>query len=546
MRSEITKVLRKQQLPPRLIVLFGGEVNVYPLEGTQSLGRTSKATAPSIAVPSRAVSRTHGEFLTDQGMTAYRDLGSTNGTTLNAKAVQPQMIQVLSDGDILKIHGKNDADRDLDVTMCFVTSYHPDSVWTSQALTDDIREVVIGRQAGIGLQDRSVSRKHASFFKASGGWAIIDHGSTNGVELNGKKLQSPEYLKPGDAVRISDYLFFFTGDRLLHQADAPGASPHDAVLPAEGQKPQKPYVPQGAPHDPHAPQQPHFIPQQEGRAHQQGAAEREILSIWIEERNVWNRAVKKTLLKDIRMEIPSGSMVLVLGGSGAGKTTFVNAVMGYEPAQGQIRYKGIDIYEEYEQMKYEIGYVPQQDLLRMSDVVYDTIMNAAQMRLPSRLSQAEREERVEKTIRLLGLDRVRDSLVGKLSGGQRKRLSIAVEYIGDPSLFFLDEPDSGLDGVMARALMENLRQIADDNRIVIVISHSPDRAFELWDRVVVLAKDSRDDSGHLVYFGSPKDACAFFDAESLEQVVRRINNTDEGGDGLADHYIRKYEQAQRR
>ena len=247
------------------------------------------------------------------------------------------------------------------------------------------------------------------------------------------------------------------------------------------------------------------------------------------------------LLKDIKLDIPMSSMVLILGGSGAGKTTFMNAVMGYEQAKGTIRYRGTDIYEEYEKMKYEIGYVPQQDLVRENDTVYATLRNAAEMRMPASSSEEEYAARVAETLKVLGLEREKDSYVGKLSGGQRKRLSIAVEYVGSPALFFLDEPDSGLDGTMARALMENLRQIADSGKIVMVISHSPDRAFELFDQVIVLAKGSHDDCGHLVFSGAPKAACAFFGVESLEKIVRRINRRDEGGDGMADYYIEKFE-----
>jgi ABC-type multidrug transport system ATPase subunit len=219
----------------------------------------------------------------------------------------------------------------------------------------------------------------------------------------------------------------------------------------------------------------------------------------------------------------------------------MNAVMGYEPAEGEIRYKGTDIYQEYERMKYEIGYVPQEDLLRKNDSVYDTLLNAARMRLPV-MEKEEYDRHVEETLHMLGLERLRDALVVKLSGGQRKRLSIAVEYVGNPSLFFLDEPDSGLDGTMARQLWENLRSIADQGKIVMVISHSPDRAFKLFDKIIVLAKNSEEE-GRLVYYGSPKDACAFFEVDDLEGIMRRINYTEEGGEGLADFYIDKYETA---
>lgn len=102
---------------------------------------------------------------------------------------------------------------------------------------------------------------------------------------------------------------------------------------------------------------------------------------------------------------------------------------------------------------------------------------------------------------VLALERERDTLVGRLSGGQRKRLSIAVELVGDPGLFFLDEPDSGLDGIMAKSLMENLKTIADMGKTVMVITHGPDRAVEFFTKVLVLAKSEQDNSGHLAYYG---------------------------------------------
>ena len=218
----------------------------------------------------------------------------------------------------------------------------------------------------------------------------------------------------------------------------------------------------------------------------------------------------------------------------------MNAVMGYEKAEGQILHGETDVYEDFESMKYKIGFVPQQDLLRGSDTVYNTLENAAEMKLHSSIKKEKREERIETVINTLGLTRERESLVSKLSGGQRKRLSIAVEYIADPSLFFLDEPDSGLDGVMARALMDNLRHIADEGKIVMVISHGPDRASDLFDKVIVLAKSVQDNCGHLAFFGTISEAYDFCDTDTLEGVVRRINREDEGGDGMSDYYIQKY------
>lgn len=263
------------------------------------------------------------------------------------------------------------------------------------------------------------------------------------------------------------------------------------------------------------------------------------LSINIEERTAMDSFKKKYLLRDIHMNIEPGHMVLLLGGSGAGKTTFVNAVNGYEKAKADIILNGSSIYDEYGKMKYRIGFVPQMDLMRGNDSVYATLRDAGKLRLPISMTSEERKKRIEETLDFFGLMPVRDKLCDKLSGGQRKRLSIAMEYISNPDLFILDEPDSGLDGVMARELMEGLRKIADQGKIVIVITHSPDRVIDLFDDVIVLAKDSKL-TGRLTFFGPVEKAREFFDREEMEKIVLRINRVEEGGEGLADSFIEKY------
>ncbi len=248
---------------------------------------------------------------------------------------------------------------------------------------------------------------------------------------------------------------------------------------------------------------------------------------------------KKYLLKDIHMAIPAGHMVLLLGGSGAGKTTFINAVNGYEKADAEVVLEGKNVYKEYKDMIYELGFVPQKQTMRDKDTVLKTLRDYAKLRLPKNISKAERYNRVDEVMDIFGLAPVKDNMVGTLSGGQIKRLSIAIEYLSNPSLFILDEPDSGLDGVMARELFERLREVADAGRIVIVITHSPDRVIDLFDDVIVLAKDSTR-TGRLAYYGSIEDARTFFERDSMEEIVKRINQVEEGGDGLADEYILKY------
>ncbi len=265
------------------------------------------------------------------------------------------------------------------------------------------------------------------------------------------------------------------------------------------------------------------------------------LSIRINKRTTYHGTTKVTLLKDIALDIGPGNMVLILGGSGAGKTTFVNAVTGYEKAQATVRLGGTDVYKNYDRIKYSIGFVPQSDLLRGDDTVAATLLNAAQMRLSMDISEPEKRVRVQETLERFGLSEFADSHVSKLSGGQRKRLSIGVEYISDPSLFILDEPDSGLDGVMARDLMQRLRTIADQGKIVMVITHQPDRAIDLFDQVLVLAKDSTSGAGRLAFYGPVEECRAFFGAATMEQVIRAVNAKTEGGLGEADTYIARYQ-----
>lgn len=263
------------------------------------------------------------------------------------------------------------------------------------------------------------------------------------------------------------------------------------------------------------------------------------LVVHVKARTVKDLNITRYLLKDINLTIPNGSLVLLLGGSGAGKTTLVNAIIGYEPADALVKLNGEDIYKNYEQMKYRIGFVPQQDLLRGNDTMMNTLHDAALLRLPKEMSAQEMKEKIDNVIDVLGLNAGQDGLVSKKSGGQKKRISIGTELISDPDLFILDEPDSGLDGVIARELYEKLRLIADNGKIVIAITHTPDRVADLFDKVIVLAKDSGK-VGRLAYYGSPKDAKKFFGKKSMEQIVMAINSKEEGGEGRADEFIEKY------
>ena len=161
------------------------------------------------------------------------------------------------------------------------------------------------------------------------------------------------------------------------------------------------------------------------------------LSVNLTERTATEFFQKKTLLRDIHMSIPQGHMVLLLGGSGAGKTTYLNAINGYEKARAEVLLNGSNMYTQYKHMQHEVGFVPQSEMMRGKDTVINTLLDAAKLRLPKDVSGKQRRERVNEVMDIFGLQPVKNNLVEKLSGGQKKRLSISIEFISNPSLFIL-------------------------------------------------------------------------------------------------------------
>ena len=152
----------------------------------------------------------------------------------------------------------------------------------------------------------------------------------------------------------------------------------------------------------------------------------------------------------------------------------------------------------------------------------------------------------------VGITNLQNQLIGSLSGGQKKKVSVAYQLIGFQKVFICDEPDSGLDAASRTQQMEILREIASNDKIVMVISHEPDDAIDvntgesLFTKVIVLAKSSVDNAGHLAFFGTPDDAKEFFGVNKLQDIMIEINPPYEGGKGLADEYINKYLALQRR
>ncbi|WP_240134610.1 FHA domain-containing protein [Streptomyces sp. MUM 178J] len=316
-----------------------------------------------------------------------------------------------------------------------------------------VRTVRIGRAADndLVIDDLVVSRRHAELrAHPDGSYEIVDLGSHNGTYLNGQPVERAP-VSPGDIVGVGHSAFSLVGDQLQE------------------------YVDTGE------------------------------ISLEVQELAVAVDRGRKVLLDHVSFPVAERCLLAVVGPSGSGKSTLLNALTGLRPADhGTVLYDGRDLYRDYAELRQRIGLVPQDDILHAQLTVRRALDYAAELRFPQDTARAERRDRVAEVMRELGLEQRADLPIHRLSGGQRKRVSVALELLTKPSLLFLDEPTSGLDPGMDRSVMHMLRTLADDGRTVIVVTHSV-LSLDVCDRLLVLAP-----GGRIAYYGPPDDTLPFF------------------------------------
>ena len=228
-----------------------------------------------------------------------------------------------------------------------------------------------------------------------------------------------------------------------------------------------------------------------------------------------------TLLDAVSLSISAGELVAIVGPSGAGKTTLLDAIAGVAPASsGSVRFDGVDLHANLASFRGVLGYVPQDDIVHADLPLRSMLGYAARLRLPSSTTAAEVDDAVRDAIVAVGLTGYDDVLVRSLSGGQRKRASIAVELLTDPRVFFLDEPTSGLDPVTGAELVAHLRELADRSATVVFTTHSVEDLAQC-DRVVFMAQ-----GGRVGFVGSVDDALVHFGATSVPELYRRLGEPD--------------------
>ena len=335
----------------------------------------------------------------------------------------------------------------------------------SGALQKPSGALTIGRATDndVVIQDVLASRHHAFLIQTPLGTEIRDAHSVNGTFVNGVRVGSA-VLTEGDVVTIGNVDLVFTRGELLRRTEA---------------------------------------------ATRTGGLEVNSVCYTVDH--------GKQLLDHISLTARPGTLTAIIGGSGAGKTTLSRLIVGYtSPTSGSVTFEGHDIHSEYASMRSRIGMVPQDDVVHRQLTVNQALNYAAELRLPPDTSKAERAQIVAQVLEELDMTKHAETRVDKLSGGQRKRASVALELLTQPSLLLLDEPTSGLDPALDRQVMLMLRQLADAGRVVLVVTHSVSY-LEVCDQILLVAP-----GGKTAFCGPPDQVEAAMGTRNWADIFAKV------------------------
>jgi len=402
--------------------------------------------------------------------------GNARGRTLNGLLYQGRKIRgdeqfskAMANGDIFRIGDENGTLVTL--TYSDGTGAPRDTLPPVQPIKLTGAELTIGRAPDnmLVLAHPQVSAHHARLVREGGTYRILDLNSTNHVYVN-SELTTSHLLKLGDEIRIGPYRLVYEANQLTQYDES------------------------------------NFIR--------------------IDAQNLKKSGNNNViLLNNISLVIPPRKFVALVGGSGAGKSTLMDALNGLRPAQeGKVLYNGQDYYHNIAAFSTQLGYVPQDDIVHRDLTVERALYYAAKLRLPGDFTNEQIEQRIKEVLEDVEMSSRRKLLVKKLSGGQRKRVSIGLELLANPSIFFLDEPTSGLDPGLDRKMMYLLRKLADKGHTIVLVTHATNN-INTCDYVCFLAQ-----GGRLAYFGPPDEARAYFGKNDFAEIYTSLEPTDERPD----------------
>ena len=497
--------------PPRASLEFVGskpQPSIAIKSGTVWLGRDADC---DVVIDSAAgmVSRKHAQIRLDQGQFVVEDNKSFNGTLVNDQRISAptplfhkDTIRLGIGGPVLRFSAPaltapngpdlasqrsvaasltgsfTDAADEVGPKTVVISADTADKFRPSQTLSQpqllmsvkfgDKNELTIGRDKDndVTLDGLQISKRHARLVRSNGAIVVEDLKSTNGVYINGKRV-SGQAIGPNDAVQLGAFVIGVDGAENINIFDTRSRTRIDVV---------------------------NVTKQVKDRM----------------------SGGKLTLLDSVSLSIQPNEFIGILGPSGAGKSMLMDVMSGIRPAEtGTVFINGLDLYRCLDSLKQSIGYVPQEDTIHRELTVYRTLYYVARLRLSRDVSSAEIRQIIGEVLDVTGLTERANVAVRQLSGGQRKRVSIAVELITKPSVIFLDEPTSGLDPAGEERIMKLFRRIAESGRTVILTTHAMENV-KLFDKIVVLM------GGRLVFYGKPDEALAYLKAANFKELYDRL------------------------
>ncbi len=452
------------------IINTQGQIQNIDLESmnqaSYTLGRDARQN--DIVISEAIVSKTHGYLLRKYDTFFYKDLNSSNGTYVEFSGKrtllhQSEQFVEVSEGTVLRIGSVKNPEKMVLISLSYMAEDE-----SMEKFTVSANMITIGRTAGndIVLEHPSVSRHHCTIEYTSQGPLIRDNKSANGILVNGQTVNGSQLLKDKDVIQILGYQLFFSSDCLYYK--------------------------------------------------------NRIRGIHIKVRHVdkWvgNFNKKKQILRDVNCDIKGNSFVAIIGGSGAGKTTVMNVINGFDKKfKGNVYCGNIDLVENFQHLKDMIGYVPQEDIIYENLTLRKMLHYTARLKMPDDTGQGEIEKRIDEILDMIDLKEHQNTYIRKLSGGQKKRASIAVELLADPKLFFLDEPTSGLDPGTEKNLMLSLKRLTkEQDKTVIMVTHTTQN-LHLCDKILFMGP-----GGRLCFAGNVEQAKQFFHKEELTDIYNLL------------------------
>lgn len=444
------------------------------LGATQRTITIGRSPENSIVLDYPMISREHAKLTINAcGRMVLEDLGSTNGTAVGHPGNRIRSAEVRAEQSVFFGSFKIRVSRLLESQKLALGGA------TQEAVGFQGTEMIIGRdpKCDYPLENPMISWHHARLRKTPGGIEIEDLDSRNGTFVNGARVTGKVTLKTGSEIGLGSIRF-----RLMDETGNLAKRDYSDNVTIEA------------------------------------------AGVVVE---LERGGVRRRLLDPVSLTVFPYELVALMGPAGAGKTTLLKAINGYSmPAAGHVLFNGEDLYANQEQFRLQVGYVPQDDILHPQLTVREALYYTAKLRTD--LRDNEIEARTMQVLRDLNIDDIAGRLIGSaerkvISGGQRKRVNIAMELLSEPSILFLDEPTSGLSSYDAYQVVRLLRRLADCGKTIICTIHQPSvDIFKEFDSLLMVARDKGETPGTLAYFGPAyPESIEFFNPNSTDGETSR-------------------------